>query len=110
MRKCTLVCGIYLTNLSLNCTRVYHLQTQLMNHAVLLLRSLFPYCGGGPRSMDSLAAASAGGRVKVYGVSQTVTGLLMLLSAAVCRRETIPIRASVRSVSLGVITHLNEVC
>jgi hypothetical protein len=60
--------------------------------------------------VDSLAAASAGGRVQVYGVTQTVTGLLMLLSAAVCRRETIVIRASVRSVSLEVLTHLNKVC
>jgi uncharacterized membrane protein len=108
MCKCTLVCGIYLTNLSLNCTWVYHLQTQLMNHTVLLLRPLFPYCGGGPRSMDSLAAASAGGRVQMYGVTQTV--MLAAVCLSVCRRETILIRASVRSVSLEVITHLNEVC
>jgi hypothetical protein len=60
--------------------------------------------------VESLAAASAGGRVLVYEVIRTVTGLLMLLSAAVCRREMILIRASVRSVSLVVVTHLNEVC
>lgn len=77
---------------------------------VLLLEPLFPYCGGGPRSVDPLAAASTGGRVQVCGVTQKVTGLLNLLSATICRRETILIRASVRSVSLEVVTHQNEVC
>lgn len=87
-RNFTILCDIYLTNLSLNCTWAYHLQEQLMNHSVLLLGPLYPYCGG-PRSVDSLAAASARGRVLVYGVTQTVTGPLMILSAAVCRWETI---------------------
>jgi len=62
---------------------------------VLLLGSLFHYCGGGSRSVDSLTAASAGGRVRVCGVTQKVTGLLKL-PATVCRRETILFRASVR--------------